>query len=629
VGTIGSKLISWINESWNNFVDMGLSDGEEARLGKLLVSILALGVIITIPLTLTLMYLYVAGLGGRIEIMVAFTMTIAYIPCSIYCYYRARSHSIMSAATLYVRITFIAVLAAIFIFDGTRSSGSWILFCWPIMISGVLIAPSQSVKMALWVIIYYFVMLGITISGMYQPPLSFVPEGRELTSLLYTLTLLLFAVGTITTLTMVSLKQSMLSLKKAKKEIESQHSLLEVKVEDRTKELWDEIVKRKQAEQQKEETQKQAFLISKLASIGELASGVAHEINNPLAIIYGHLELLKNDLENNPLKALKHIRGVHRAAERINKIVDGLRTYARKDTDEITPIDIHQAVKDTMGIVGTIYMNDGIKIKKELRAIDSKVEGNVSKVQQVILSLLSNAHDAVLDNRGEIIIRTYNVENLNSQHKDFVLEIIDNGCGIPKDNLERIFDPFYTTKDPDKGSGLGLSMSHSIIHSIDGTISVNSEEGKGTTVKVNFPTFTQIESITVDEISEFIQVDSGTKVLLLNDEIEVNTLLVHHIDAIGLKVEACDDGSKLLELINEKKYEYIIADISLRSLSGEDLFQAKQECESLGTKFILITDETLEGISAEMKRFLLEKADAYIKKPFSKDDFFKILKHVA
>jgi signal transduction histidine kinase len=243
-----------------------------------------------------------------------------------------------------------------------------------------------------------------------------------------------------------------------------------------------DVTKERNAVNENINMQKQVFLAAKLASIGELSAGVAHEINNPLMILLGNIDIVKEFVDNN-VKGEEGIKiALERQIESVNRIsviVEGLRTYARTDSSEVEDFDINDAVERSVNLVQSIYSKSGININMSLNHEIPTILGSYSKFQQVIMNLLSNAKDALEHiHNGIISIRTYSVE------KSIFIEVQDNGVGISREAIDKIFDSFYTTKEVGKGTGLGLSISYSIIKSMGGDITVSSSKEEGTTFTV-------------------------------------------------------------------------------------------------------------------------------------------------
>jgi len=228
------------------------------------------------------------------------------------------------------------------------------------------------------------------------------------------------------------------------------------------------------------EMQKQLFLASKLASVGELAAGVAHEIKNPLAIIQGNLELMSEYTDKDSKKRKISFEKTQNSIDRINNIVNGLRLYARKDNEEAEIFSVKNEVEVATSLIEPLYKKKGIELIREYCDDDVQIFGNKGKLQQVTMNLLSNAKDAVEDDK-RIIIR------ISILKKYIELQIIDFGLGIEPKYLDRVTDAFFTTKPPGVGTGLGLSISHSLVLSMNGQLKIKSKPKKGTTVSVIFP----------------------------------------------------------------------------------------------------------------------------------------------
>lgn len=215
---------------------------------------------------------------------------------------------------------------------------------------------------------------------------------------------------------------------------------------------------------------------SKLASLGELAAGVAHEINNPLTIVIGYNQVLKRILKNEKdyLKYQKILDKKYNAYLRIKKIVDSLRYFSRKESEKNEIFSIKQAVDNVLELISDLYSKDGITITTTNDGKDYKTFGSFDKFQQILLNLISNAKDATEGkNHREIKI---DISKVGSNTR---VSICDNGTGIEPKLLQKIFDPFFTTKDPRKGTGLGLGLVNKMINDLNGKIIVKSELGLG------------------------------------------------------------------------------------------------------------------------------------------------------
>ena len=247
-----------------------------------------------------------------------------------------------------------------------------------------------------------------------------------------------------------------------------------------------DITERKYLEQEKEQMNMALIHSGKLASIGTLAAGVAHEINNPLTIITSYAEILQSGTEFAAQKHNEIIGKILAASTRIAKIVKGLRTYARQDREVLEVVDVHQCINESLSLVQNMYEKDNVLIETRLHSTPLFVDANLGKLQQVIMNLLSNARDVLMSKNGGLIkICTQEINN------DILIEVVDNGDGIPPDIINHIFDPFFTTKDPGSGTGLGLSICHSIIESFGGKIRVESQEHMGATFNILLPKYSK------------------------------------------------------------------------------------------------------------------------------------------
>jgi signal transduction histidine kinase len=244
-----------------------------------------------------------------------------------------------------------------------------------------------------------------------------------------------------------------------------------------------DITEQKKVEYEKHNIQKKMFQASKLASIGSLATGVAHEINNPLMIIQGNVEILEEQFADSKSKIGESLIRVHNSIRRVSSIVEGLRSYTKSDSENFGIVDINEIITESVSIVSTIYSKQGIDLVVDLCLRHTRVFGNSGKIQQVIMNLLSNAKDAVaeLEDGAKIQIKT-KIENDN-----VVLCVIDNGLGMDEEISTKVFDSFYTTKEAGKGTGLGLSISKTIVESMDGTIKFISNPKTGTSFYVSLP----------------------------------------------------------------------------------------------------------------------------------------------
>ncbi|MBF0363686.1 MAG: response regulator [Oligoflexia bacterium] len=247
-----------------------------------------------------------------------------------------------------------------------------------------------------------------------------------------------------------------------------------------------DITERKRKEKEREELERKVYLASRLASVGGLAAGVAHEINNPITILVGYfkkLEKLVLDGITDKEKCSATVTKLESTLNRIEKIIANLKVYSKVDSkNETTKIDVHKAIRNSVDMISLSYLEQKTTIELNFAATETMVNGEDGKFGQVIINILSNAKDAMTTKGGGVIkIDTKNVEN------NLEIRFNDSGCGISKENLDKIFDAFFTTKSIGSGTGLGLSVAYSVIDEMKGSIEALSEPGVGTTIVIKIP----------------------------------------------------------------------------------------------------------------------------------------------
>jgi PAS domain S-box-containing protein len=249
-----------------------------------------------------------------------------------------------------------------------------------------------------------------------------------------------------------------------------------------------DLSEQKRLAAEKELMQMQLFQSSKLASIGELSAGVAHEINNPLNGIINFAQLLKDDNTAYTETERRMVDGIIEEGQRISKIVRDLLTFARLDVHELVRVNIAETIATSVSLFGHQLDKDGITLEVELQKNLPAVRAEGTRLRQVVINLISNAHHALRAKDSETKVFKIKAGTLNKQGRLHLrLEFFDNGIGIKREDLDKIFDPFFTTRRDKGGTGLGLSLSFGIIREFDGTITVESEEGNYTRFIVDLP----------------------------------------------------------------------------------------------------------------------------------------------
>ncbi len=263
------------------------------------------------------------------------------------------------------------------------------------------------------------------------------------------------------------------------------------RLDENKKDMKTHIFSLEEANKELQQAQNELLRSEKLASVGRLAAGVAHEIGNPIGIIFGYLELIrKGDISEEEREDF--LDRIQSQITRIDRIIGELLGFSRPSSAEVQDIRIHDVIRDTTGMLKPQPLFDGIQIDLALNATNDRVRANAGQLQQVLVNIMMNAADALSEKKSDngnesekrLIIESGNTE------RTITVRLIDNGPGMPEEELPRILDPFYTTKDPGKGTGLGLSVSYRIVEGMDGTMSVESVLGEGTTIMIDLPLYT-------------------------------------------------------------------------------------------------------------------------------------------
>jgi PAS domain S-box-containing protein len=247
-----------------------------------------------------------------------------------------------------------------------------------------------------------------------------------------------------------------------------------------------DITERKRAEKELQQQRETLYHSEKMAALGTLSAGIAHEMNNPLGIITTRIEvmLLEAEGQHLPPQVVEDLQVLYRASQRVARIAASLRSFARQSPGERGAVDLNAVVEETLLLMQKPLATDNIRIFTTLAAGLPPMHGDANALHQVLMNLLTNAREA-MPGGGEIHVETATMPERAGWIR---LTIRDTGPGIPADALSRIFDPFFTTKH--RGTGLGLSVTYGIIQDHGGQVDVTSPPGGGTAFKLSFPAMT-------------------------------------------------------------------------------------------------------------------------------------------
>ncbi len=391
---------------------------------------------------------------------------------------------------------------------------------------------------------------------------------------------------------------------------------------------WDrteEYLAEKRYEEQKRITQHQ----NRLASIGELAAGVGHEVNNPLAIADGMLNRLWKTYQKDPHNSEK-IEELYSktniALKRIAEIVKGLKTFSRADDSNFRHFNPVFPIEETLGLVKEIYGKEDIIIDyKNSLSQETMIYGAIGSFQQILMNLLSNAKDALsVEKNKRISIEVATIDNT------FRLNFSDNGPGMDKPTLDRIFEPFYTTKDVSKGTGIGLSLVRNFIEDFGGKININSEVGKGTTFVVDIPIakFSQKEEMietTLDNKTENV-FENKVNAIIVDDEEYIVEFITEYLKEMGIKSNHFSSAVEALVFYrsNKENIDLVISDIKMPVMDGLEFYDNLKNKEQYQRGFVFITGG-INNIDIH-ERYKDEKNVSILEKPFNYNDLLLMIK---
>jgi PAS domain S-box-containing protein len=371
-----------------------------------------------------------------------------------------------------------------------------------------------------------------------------------------------------------------------------------------------DITERKKAEEEKKELRNRAYLASRLATVGEMAAGIAHEINNPLTAVIGFAELIMERKLPKDTVA-EYLKTIHDNGQRVSDIVKRLLTFARQQRPEQTVVNINELIENTLQMRAYEMDTGGIKVTTQLEPELPPTLADAGQLQQVVLNLLVNAEQAMTEahGKGNLLIKT---EGLG---KTIRISFKDDGPGISEENMAKIFQPFFSTKKVGQGTGLGLSICYGIISEHDGKIYAESQLGKGANFVVELPVVSEERKVESAELeTERGDEMIAAKILVVDDEPSIRTLLKEILTDEGYQVETADNGEAALKLIESEKYNLILLDIKLPDMSGFDLYhQLDRVDKSLRQRIAFITGDVM---GTDTRKFLSQSKAPYFTKPF-------------
>jgi putative nucleotidyltransferase with HDIG domain len=373
-----------------------------------------------------------------------------------------------------------------------------------------------------------------------------------------------------------------------------------------------------EALQREGEALRQLFHFERLASVGRLAAGAAHEINNPLAVISGKAQLLMME-EDDPGRK-EAMNTIIDQSMRISKIISDLMGYARPAEPEVTDNYLTSMVENALYMAQHRLPNNEVEVEVEIPEEIKALRVDARQIEQVFVNLFVNAIQA-MQGQGKLTIHAESIDAMDM----VAIHVIDTGPGIAPDDLNRIFDPFFTTKREGEGTGLGLAVSHRIIESHGGRMTVNSRVGRGTTFTVQIPYDegaigeAEVVQIPKNKIPSPARRGGKKRILLVDDERQLSNLIRDFLQAAGYVVEQASDGVEALSFLESQVYDALVMDIRMPRKDGLEVLKELKGFTT-GLPILMITGLASNEEIDQATKF---GASRILRKPFQLDELLR------
>ena len=365
------------------------------------------------------------------------------------------------------------------------------------------------------------------------------------------------------------------------------------------------------------------FQAEKVAAMGQLLAGVAHELNNPLSAVVGYTQLIRMRTDSGPIA--EQLDRVAQSAERCTRIVTNFLSHARQHPPERQRVLPNPLAESAVELLAYPFRIDNVEVTCLLGADVPPIWADPHQLQQVLVNLLTNAHHAMRGaTRPRRVVLTTRYEPATDR---FVLAVADNGPGVPANLKARIFEPFFTTKSPGQGTGLGLSLCRSIVEAHGGALRLEATPGGGATFVAELPLGAPPAALEEAPTVEPLRLTAGKTILVVDDEADVATLLAEALALDGHHVDTVSNGTAALERLGTHTYDLIFSDMKMPGMNGAELYRrVAQRLPGVERRMIIVTGDTM---NVTTRRFLEETGAASLSKPFGVDEIRRrVLAHL-
>jgi two-component system cell cycle sensor histidine kinase/response regulator CckA len=386
-----------------------------------------------------------------------------------------------------------------------------------------------------------------------------------------------------------------------------------------------DVSERRRLEDQGRDLHNQLLQAEKLAALGQTVSGVAHELNNPLATILTWAERLSSRTLDPVTK--RGVNAILGESERAAKIVRNLLTSARKRHTTRAMIEVNQVVRETFALRSYEQRVSNIRTIDALASGLPQVFADPYHVKQVLLNLIINAEQAMLsaNGRGTLVARTW----YDTDKESVLLEINDDGPGVADEVQAKIFDPFFTTKAVGKGTGLGLTVAYAIMQDHGGRIYLKSDEGKGASFFVEFPANSSNPRPVIQNLTKSSSEKNesfSASVLIVEDEAALATAVSEAMTDAGFLVDRAGDGQEALDRVRKNAYDLVVCDLKMPRMDGRTFYRAIADASpSLARRIVFVTGDV---VGTDVERFLKESGNRWLAKPFRFSDLLKVAREI-